>query len=330
MKYSILDLANINQKETPSDAFHRAAALAQLGEAQGYCRFWVAEHHNMVNIASSATAVLIGYLASQTEKIRLGSGGIMLPNHAPLMVAEAFGTLESLYPGRIDLGVGRAPGTDPQTSYALRRDPSRAEHFPEEVVELLNYFHPQDNQRINAIPGMNLSIPVWILGSSLFGAQLAAHLGLPYAFAAHFAPTHMKEALTLYRERFRPSAYLDKPYAMLCMNAVIADSNEEADYLFTTMEQSFTQLIRDDRKLTPPPITREEMERYWNPMEKRHVSSMLRISAVGAPNRAKNFIEKLLTEIEVEELMFAGVIYEQEKRLRSFQLLSEVMREINT
>lgn len=328
MKYSILDLANINQKETPRDAFHRAAALAQLGEEAGYTRFWVAEHHNMVNIASSATAVLIGYLAGKTEKIRLGSGGIMLPNHAPLMVAEAFGTLESLYPNRIDLGVGRAPGTDPQTAYALRRDPARADHFPQEVVELLNYFHPQDNQRINAIPGMNLSIPVWILGSSLFGAQLAAHLGLPYAFAAHFAPTHMKEALALYRERFRPSAYLDKPYAMLCMNAIIAESNEEADYLFTTMEQSFTQLIRDDRKLTPPPITREEMERYWNPMEKRHVSSMLRISAVGDHNRAKEMIESLLTEIEVEELMFAGVIYDQEKRLDSFRRLSEVMQSI--
>ena len=323
MKYSILDLANINQHQTPKHAFERAVALARLGEKEGFHRYWVAEHHNMVNIASSATAVLIGHIAGKTEKIRVGSGGIMLPNHAPLMVAEAFGTLETLYPNRIDLGLGRAPGTDQITSHALRRDPSRADQFPSEVMELLTYFHPVDNQKIHAIPGMNLDIPIWILGSSLFGAQLAAHLGLPYAFAGHFAPTQMKDALRIYRERFKPSQYLDKPYSMLCLNGILADTQQEAEFEFTTMQQSFTQLIRDARKLTPPPI--EDMESYWNPLEKRHVTSMLRLSAVGDKESARDFITELLSEIEVDELMFAGVIFDAEKRLHSFKLISELM-----
>lgn len=326
MKYSILDLANINQYETPKQAFERAVTLAQLGEAEGFHRFWVAEHHNMVNIASSATTVLIGHIAGKTAKIRVGSGGIMLPNHAPLMVAEAFGTLETLYPGRIDLGLGRAPGTDQITSRALRRDPNRADQFPNEVMELLSYFHPEDNQKINAIPGMNLDIPIWILGSSLFGAQLAAHLGLPYAFAGHFAPTHMKAALQIYRERFQPSKYLDKPYSMLCLNGVLADSTDEAHFEFTTMQQSFTQLIRDDRKLTPPPI--ETMDSYWNELEKRHVTSMLQLSAVGDKEEARDFLTNLLSDIEVDELMFAGVIFDLEKRLHSFKLISEVMKSL--
>lgn len=328
MKYSILDLANINQHQSPKNAFERAVSLAQLGEKEGYMRFWVAEHHNMINIASSATAVLIGHLAEKTTSIRVGSGGIMLPNHAPLMVAEAFGTLETLYPSRIDLGLGRAPGTDQATSYALRRDPSRAEHFPAEVVELLSYFHPEDNQKINAIPGMNLDVPVWILGSSLFGAQLAAHLGLPYAFAGHFAPTHMMDALKIYRDRFQPSRYLDKPYSMLCMNAILSDDQEDAHIQFTTMKQSFTQLIRDDRKLTPPPIALDAMEEYWNAAEKRHVNGMLRLSAVGTKEDAKQFIEELLSTIEVDELMFAGMIYDNDQRLHSFKLLSEVMKSL--
>lgn len=326
MQYSILDLANIYQGEKAKDAFQRAVSLAQLGEQQGYTRFWVAEHHNMINIASSATAVLIGHLAEKTSKIRVGAGGIMLPNHAPLMVAEAFGTLETLYPGRIDLGLGRAPGTDQATAYALRRDPGRAEQFPNEVAELLTYFHPVDNQRIHAIPGMGLDVPIWILGSSLFGAQLAAYMGLPYAFAGHFAPAQMKEALRVYREQFRPSQYLDKPYAMLCMNAIVADTRAEAQYLFTTMQQSFTLLIRDDRRLTPPPI--EDIESFWNPLEKRHASSMLKLSAVGDKTDVKAYISELLEEIEVEELMFAGMVYDKEKRLHSFKLLSEVMQEI--
>ncbi len=327
VKYSILDLANINQKESARDAFQRALDLAQHGEKWGYERFWVAEHHNMVNIASSATAVLIGYLAAGTEKIRVGSGGIMLPNHAPLIVAEQFGTLESLYPNRIDLGLGRAPGTDPQTSFALRRDPSRANAFPNEVVELLNYFHPQDNQKIHAIPGMDLDIPVWILGSSFFGAQLAAKLGLPYAFAAHFAPTHMYTALDIYRKEFQPSQFLEKPYAMLCMNACAAESTEEAEYLFTTLQQSFTQLIRNDRKLTPPPI--ESMEQYWNPYEASHVSQMLKVSAVGDFAKVKEEIEEILRKTEVDELMFTGVIYDNKARLRSFEIVSEVMKSLS-
>lgn len=326
MKFSILDLANINQHEAPKNAFERAVSLAKLGENLGFHRFWVAEHHNMVNIASSATAVLIGHIAGNTTSIRVGSGGIMLPNHAPLMVAEAFGTLETLYPNRIDLGLGRAPGTDQMTSRALRRDPSRADQFPQEVMELLSYFHPEDGQRINAIPGMNLDVPIWILGSSLFGAQLAAHLGLPYAFAGHFAPTHMESALRIYREQFKPSQYLDKPYSMLCLNGVLADTQAEAEFEFTTMLQSFTQLIRDDRKLTPPPIS--DMDQYWNPLEKRHVTSMLKLSAVGDKDHAKDFITELLSTIEVDELMFAGVIYDAEKRLHSFKLISEVMQSL--
>lgn len=329
MKYSILDLANINQQQTPKDAFERAVQLAQLGEQEGFTRFWVAEHHNMVNIASSATAVLIGHIAEKTNSIRVGAGGIMLPNHAPLMVAEAFGTLATLYPNRIDLGLGRAPGTDQATSYALRRDPSRAEHFPAEVVELLSYFHPEDNQKINAIPGMGLDVPIWVLGSSLFGAQLAAHLGLPYAFAGHFAPTHMVDALKIYRERFQPSRYLNQPYSILCMNAIVADTSHEAHIQLTTMQQSFTQLIRDDRKLTPPPISLEAMDQYWNAAEKRHVNGMLRLSAVGDKADATQFIQELLTTIEVDELMFAGMIYDNEKRLHSFKLLSEVMQSLS-
>lgn len=324
VKYSILDLANINQKESARDAFHRALTLAQHGEKWGYERFWVAEHHNMVNIASAATSVLIGFLAGGTNTIRVGSGGIMLPNHSPLMVAEQFGTLESLYPGRIDLGVGRAPGTDPQTAYALRRDPSRANAFPNDVVELLHYFHPEDNQKIHAIPGMDLDIPVWILGSSFFGAQLAAQLGLPYAFAAHFAPTHMYDALEIYRREFRPSQFLEKPYAMLCMNACAADSTKEAEFLFTTMQQSFTQLVRNDRKLTPPPI--ESMDDYWTPYEASHVSQMLKISAVGDHAKVKQEIIEILEKTQVNELMFAGVIYNNEARLRSFEIVSEVMQ----
>ncbi len=326
--YSILDLANIYEGESAADAFQRTRSLAIKADTLGYRRFWVAEHHNMVNIASAATSLLIGYIAEATERIRVGSGGVMLPNHSPLVIAEQFGTLASLYPDRIDLGVGRAPGSDAATSRALRRLSTRAEEFPQDVVELLRYFS-DESLPIEAIPGKGLHVPIWILGSSLFGAQLAAHLGLPYAFAAHFAPAHLEAALDAYHQNFRPSPYLEKPYAMICMNAVVAPTDEEAQHLFTTMQQAFTLLLRGARRATPPPITEEELSRMQLPRERRYVSETLRYSAVGSPETVKSFIQNLLKKHDVKELMFAGAIYDNELRLRSFTLLDAVMNEIN-
>ena len=321
--FSILDLAHINQGQTPRDAFHRSLDLAQHAEDWGYNRYWVAEHHNMPNIASAATSVLIGYLAAGTKTIRVGAGGIMLPNHTPLVIAEQFGTLESLYPNRIDLGLGRAPGTDHHTAHALRRDPMRADHFAEEVVELESYFSPQEGQSINATPGKDLNIPLWILGSSLYGAQLAAALGLPYAFAAHFAPDYLMQAFDVYQAQFKPSKYLDKPYAMLCMNAVAAETDDEAKHLFTTMQQSFTQLVRGDRKLASPPI--KSMADYWSPTEERQVSRMLKYSVVGSSATVKTEMARILAETKADEIMIAASIFDGGARLRSFELMANIM-----
>lgn len=252
---SILDLVPVNQGATVTNALHNSLNLAQHAEKWGYTRFWVAEHHNMPNIASSATAILIGYLASGTKNIRIGAGGIMLPNHAPIVVAEQFGTLESLFPGRIDLGLGRAPGSDPLTMRALRRDSTRADNFADEVTELKSYFSPASaGHTIQAIPGSGLNIPLWILGSSLFGAHLAAIMGLPYVFAAHFAPEFMHQALDVYRQNFQPSDVLDKPYSVVCINAVVAHNDRQAEYLFTTTQQSVANLVRGQRELMMPPI----------------------------------------------------------------------------
>lgn len=318
---SILDLAPVPEGMTPRDALHRSLELAQNAERLGYRRFWVAEHHNMPGIASAATAVVIGYLAGGTKTIRVGAGGIMLPNHSPLVIAEQFGTLESLYPGRIDLGLGRAPGTDQLTVQAMRRDPQAAEYFPDDVQELQFLLGPvQEGQRIRAIPGAGLRVPLWILGSSLFGAQLAAALGLPYAFASHFAPDALFPALQAYRERFKPSAEHAKPYAMVGVNIVVAPTDAEAQYLFTTVQQSFALIHRGTRGLQRPPIN--DIEAFWSPAEKQLASSMLRVAIVGSPTTVRQGIERLVEQTKADELMVVCGVYDQAAKIRSFELLA--------
>jgi luciferase family oxidoreductase group 1 len=271
---SVLDLAHVVEGATPADALRNSLDLARHVEALGYRRFWVAEHHNMVGVASAATAVVIGHIAGGTRSIRVGAGGIMLPNHAPLVIAEQFGTLAALYPGRIDLGLGRAPGTDQTTLRALRRHPSAADTFPQDVLELQAFLAaPAPGQAVQAVPGAGTEVPLWILGSSLFGAQLAAMLGLPYAFASHFAPDALLPALRVYRETFRPSAQLDRPYAMVGVNAVAADSDAAARRLFTSTQQAFTNLLRGARGKLKPPI--EDIDDFWSPAEKAQVERML-------------------------------------------------------
>ncbi|HSU80307.1 MAG TPA: LLM class flavin-dependent oxidoreductase, partial [Candidatus Angelobacter sp.] len=278
---SVLDLAPILLGATARDSFHNSLKLAQATESYGYKRYWLAEHHNMEGIASSATSVLIGYIAGGTSKIRVGSGGIMLPNHAPLVVAEQFGTLESLYPGRIDLGLGRAPGTDQLTSMALRRDlRGSVNEFPNNVQELIGYFEPkQEGKRVRAVPGEGLEVPIWLLGSSTYSAQLAAMLGLPFAFASHFAPTQLREALSIYRDNFTPSDRLKEPYALACVNVVAANTDDEANYLATSLYQSFLGIIRGTARTLLPPV--ENMEAHWNDMEKAHVHQSLKYTFIG-------------------------------------------------
>jgi len=272
---SVLDLAFVTAGSVPADALHNTLDLARHAEQWGYRRFWLAEHHNMIGIASAATSVVIGYVAAGTRTIRVGAGGIMLPNHAPLMIAEQFGTLESLYPGRIDLGLGRAPGTDQRTLRALRRSPLSADTFPQDVLELQAYLGPlQEGQAVQAVPGTGLNVPIWILGSSLFGAQLAGELGLPYAFASHFAPAALLPALEIYRARFKPSPQLDRPYAMAGVNVVAAETDAEARHLFTSAEQQFANIFRGTRGRLPPPI--DDIENYWTPCAEDCVSSSTR------------------------------------------------------
>src|SRR5215210_857148 len=285
--FSILDLAPIPQGATPADALRRTLDLAQHAEQWGFHRYWLAEHHNMVGIASAATAIVIGYVAGGTRTIRVGAGGIMLPNHAPLIIAEQFGTLETLYPGRIDLGVGRAPGTDQRTLRALRRDPMSADTFPQDVLELQALLGPlQPGQVVQAVPGTGLQVPIWILGSSLYGAQLAAMLGLPYAFASHFAPDALMPALQVYRERFQPSHQLERPYAMVGVNVIAAETDAEARRLFTSAQQAFANMLRGTRGKLPPPI--DDIESYWSPTEKEHVCKMLACSFVGTPETVRD------------------------------------------
>jgi luciferase family oxidoreductase group 1 len=322
---SILDLAFVPEGATPADALHRALDLAQHAERWGYRRFWLAEHHNMVGVASAATSVVIGYIAGGTRTIRVGAGGIMLPNHSPLVIAEQFGTLESLYPGRIDLGLGRAPGTDMLTVRALRRHHASADSFPDDVLELQALFGAlQPNQAVQAVPGTGLGVPLWILGSSLYGAQLAAALGLPYAFASHFAPAELDSALALYRAQFRPSRQLAAPYAMIGVNAVVADTDAEARRLFTTAQQGFTNLLRGARGLLQPPI--DEIEAYWTPAEKAQASRMLACSLVGSPAAVRAQLDALVERTKADELIVAAAIYDQAARLRSYELLAEVAR----
>jgi luciferase family oxidoreductase group 1 len=323
--FSILDLAFVADGSTPAAALHNTLDLAQHAERWGYTRFWLAEHHNMVGIASAATSVVIGYVAGGTRSIRVGSGGIMLPNHSPLVVAEQFGTLESLYPGRIDLGLGRAPGTDQRTLRALRRDHASAESFPQDVLELQAFLGPlQPNQHVQAVPGTGLNVPLWILGSSLYGAQLAAALGLPYAFASHFAPDDLEPALAIYRANFRPSAQLAEPYAMVGANVIAADTDEEARRLFTSAQQAFTNLLRGARGQLRPPI--DDIETYWSSAEKAQASRMLACSFVGSPATIRTGIAQFVAATGADEVIAAAAIYEHAARLRSYELLAQTMK----
>jgi len=326
-KFSILDLAFVSEGATPGDALRRSLELAQHAEGLGYTRFWLAEHHNMVGIASAATAVAIGYVAGGTSTIRVGAGGIMLPNHSPLVIAEQFGTLESLYPGRIDLGLGRAPGTDQRTLRALRRDPMSAENFPRDVVELQALLGPlQEGQAVQAVPGTDTNVPLWILGSSLFGAQLAAMLGLPYAFASHFAPDSLMDAIALYRSEFKPSGQLDRPYVMAGVNVVAADTDAEARRLFTSVQQRFVGMVRGARGRLPAPI--DDIEDYWSQMEKAQVLRMLKRSFVGGPETVRDGLSDFLRETGVDEVMVASAIYDQSARLRSYEILADVAEDL--
>jgi len=320
--FSILDLSPIVQGQTASDALRNSLDLAQHAERWGFRRFWLAEHHNMPGIASAATAVAIGFVAGGTSSIRVGSGGIMLPNHAPLVIAEQFGTLASLYPNRIDLGLGRAPGTDQLTAHALRRDlAATTENFPRDVQELQFYFEdPEPGQRIRAVPGAGLRVPIWILGSSTFGAQLAGLLGLPFSFASHFAPDDLLTALQLYRERFASSRQLDRPYAMPGISVIVADTEAEAKRLFTSQQQSFINLRRGMPGPMPPPI--DDIEGYWTPAEKTMVEHALRYAIVGAPDAVKEKLEAFIELTGANELIIGAHVYEHAARLRSFEIVA--------
>ncbi|MBM4229033.1 MAG: LLM class flavin-dependent oxidoreductase [Gammaproteobacteria bacterium] len=325
--WSLLDLAPVAEGQTPADAFRNARDLAQHAERWGYRRYWLAEHHNMPGIASAATSVVVGHVAAGTSTIRVGAGGIMLPNHSPLAIAEQFGTLETLFPGRIDLAVGRAPGSDQITARALRRDPMQAaERFPDDVQELLALFAPvQPGQRVQAVPGGGLGVPVWILGSSLFGAQLAAALGLPYAFASHFAPEALLDAVALYRRYFTPSPFLAKPHVMPCVGVFIAQTDAEAQRLFSTAQQQFTNLFRGaPGKLQPP---RDDMDSYWTPGERAGVERMLHYACVGSRETAGRQLWDFIAATEADEIMLTAQIHDHRARLRSFELAAEILEE---
>lgn len=322
-RLSILDLAFVPEGSTPADALRNTLDLAQHAERWGYHRFWLAEHHNMIGIASAATSVVIGYVAGGTSTIRVGAGGIMLPNHSPLVIAEQFGTLESLYPGRIDLGLGRAPGTDQRTLGALRRDPAASEHFPDDVLELQAFFEPvEKGQPIQAVPGAGLRVPLWILGSSLFGARLAGMLGLPYAFASHFAPAALMPALEAYRAVFKPSRQLDRPYAAAGVNVIAAETDEEARRLFTSIQQQFANMVRGTRGRLQPPV--DDIDAYWFPGEKAQASSMLSCSFVGSPETVREGLEDFVAETGVDELIVASAVYDNAARLRSYEMLARL------
>ena len=318
---SLLDLVPVTLGSTPADALHRSLDLARAADRLGYTRYWVAEHHNMTGIASAATSVVIGYLAQGTSAIRVGAGGVMLPNHSPLVIAEQFGTLESLYPGRIDLGLGRAPGTDSLTALALRTDPRAADRFAQDVQELQALFEPaQEGQKIRAVPGAGLRVPLWILGSSLYGAQLGAALGLPYAFASHFAPQALHSALQVYRSTFRPSAQCSKPHAMVGLNVIAAETDDEARHLFTSQQQAFTNMVRNRRGLFPPPIG--NIDDYWTPEEKHHAQGMLACTIVGSLQTVRAGLERFVDETQADELMIVSAIFDPAARRRSIELIA--------
>jgi luciferase family oxidoreductase group 1 len=319
---SILDLAPVVDGATPADALRNTLDLARHAERWGYARFWLAEHHNMTGIASAATAVVIGYVAGGTQTIRVGAGGIMLPNHSPLVIAEQFGTLESLYPGRIDLGLGRAPGTDQRTLLALRRSPMSADSFPQDVMELQALLGPvREGQRVQAVPGTGTNVPIWILGSSTFGAQLAGELGLPYAYASHFMPHALMPALAIYRSMFKPSARLERPYSMAGVNVFAGDTDEDARRLMTSVQQNITNRIRGTPGRLPPPI--DDIEQYWNPLEKAEVSARLACSVVGSAQVVRDGLLDLFDQTGVDELIVVSAIYDHAARLRSYEIVAD-------
>lgn len=321
--FSILDLSPIVEGNSATQALRNTLNLAQHAEQLGYNRYWLAEHHNMPGIASAATSVVIGYVAGGTKTIRVGSGGIMLPNHSPLLIAEQFGTLESLYPGRIDLGLGRAPGSDQATARAMRRDANGPDTFPQDVVELQHYFQPDDsNQFVQAVPGNGLNIPIWILGSSLFGAQLAAMLGLPYAFASHFAPAELMRALHVYRTQFKPSAQLSRPYAMVAVNVVVADTDREAERLFTSVQQQFLYIRRGKARQMQPPV--DDLQSLWPEYELAGIDRMLGCSAVGSPETVQRGLASLIDQTQADELIISAPIFDHQARKHSLSLTAQV------
>jgi len=321
--FSVLDLAPIVVGGSASDAFRNTLDLARHAERLGYRRYWLAEHHNMPGVASAATSVVIGFVAGGTSTIRVGAGGVMLPNHAPLVIAEQFGTLESLYPGRIDLGLGRAPGTDPNTARALRRGELDADTFPDDVVELQKYFRPvAAGQSIRAVPGAGLNVPIWLLGSSLFSAQLAAALGLPFAFASHFAPDHLMAALEIYRRQFRPSQSLAQPYAMVGLSVFAAESDREARRLFTSLQQQFVNLRRGRPGPLHPPV--ETTEGLFTAAEQAGVDHSLAYAVVGAPETVRRGLAAFIAQTGADELMVTAQIFDHAARVRSFEIVAEV------
>ena len=324
ISFSVLDLASIIEGGTISAAFKNTVDLAQHVEKWGYQRFWVAEHHSMPGIASSATSVLIGYVAGHTEKIRVGSGGIMLPNHAPLVIAEQFGTLEAMYPGRIDLGLGRAPGSDQYTAMALRGDVrNNGQDFPEQLAQLRSYLHPDSkHNRVRAIPGEGQDIPLWLLGSSGFSAALSAKLGLPFSFASHFSPENTKPALARYRNNFQPSEILDKPHAMVGINVFAADTTEEAQKISTSYQQQFLNLIRNTPGQMAPPV--DTMDGIWTEYEKAIVMKQLNASIIGNPEEVKEQLQAFLDETQADEMIINSAIYDHKARLRSYEIVAEV------
>jgi luciferase family oxidoreductase group 1 len=319
--FSILEFIRVREDSDARAALDNARDLAAHAERLGYRRLWVAEHHNMAGIASAATSVVIAHIAGGTRSIRLGAGGIMLPNHAPIVIAEQFGTLARLFPGRIDLGLGRAPGTDQATVRALRRSFAGVDSFPQDVLELQYFFAPvQPGQLVQAVPAAGTEVPLWILGSSTYGAQLAAELGLPYAFASHFAPDQLLPALDIYRRRFKPSKQLAQPYVMAGVNIIAADSDDEARYLATTQQMSFAEIFRGTRGLSRPPI--EDIDTYWSPMEKAQAAHMLARSIIGSPATVRAGIEAFTAETGADELMIVSDVYDHSKRLHSFELIA--------
>jgi luciferase family oxidoreductase group 1 len=320
---SVLDLAMVPQDSTPADAFKNSADLAQHVEQWGFKRYWLAEHHNMDGIASTATVVLIGHIASKTNTIRVGSGGIMLPNHAPLVVAEQFGTLATLYPDRIDLGLGRAPGTDQLTAMALNRDQSAVMDFGKKIEELQKYFSPANKSApVRAIPGEGLDIPIWILGSSTDSAYLAAEKGLPYAFASHFAPAQLLHALSIYRQNFKPSAQLSKPYVIACVNVIAAETDREADFLSTSFKKLFLGILTGKRQKMQPPVDPEVHP--MDPLEESALQQMIFYSFIGGPEKVTSEINRFLAKTGVDELMVTTPVYSHEKRIRSYEILSKL------